>query len=125
MLKESRELVGCDVSKAYLQHERHGRIHYDNDDQCNAPVMRNTHNLRGGRATGCTLNKPHTRFPSFHATSRLLLSNSIFSTFFLMLLLFTSKVSMLSTAITQNNNNLCKNIQKKRVLPPGSCQWQE
>ena len=46
------ERVGCDVCKAYLQHERHGRIHDDNDDQCNAPVMGNTHDLRGGRAAG-------------------------------------------------------------------------
>ena len=46
------ERVGCDVCKAYLQHERHGRIHGDNDDQCNAPVMGNTHDLRGGRAAG-------------------------------------------------------------------------
>lgn len=69
-----RELVGCDVSKAYLQHERHSRIHYDNDDQCNAPVMGNTHDLSGGRAAGRVLNgTPHIRFLQHHATSQPLL----------------------------------------------------
>lgn len=61
------ENVGCAVSKAYLQHERHSHIHYDNDDQCHAPVVGNTHNLRGaGRALNAT---SHTHgFHQHHAT---------------------------------------------------------
>lgn len=50
------ESRGCGVSKAYLQHERHSSIRYDNDDQCGAPVVGNTHNLRGGRAAGTEVN---------------------------------------------------------------------
>lgn len=64
------ENVGCDVSKAYLQHERHSHIHYDNDDQCHAPVVGNTHNLRGaGRALNAT---PHTHTVSTNITQPLL-----------------------------------------------------
>lgn len=50
--KKDESHVGWDVWKSYLQYERHSRIGYDNDGQCHAPVMRNTHDLSGGRATG-------------------------------------------------------------------------
>lgn len=50
--KEDESHVGWYVWKSYLQYERHSRIGYDNDGQCHAPVMRNTHDLSGGRATG-------------------------------------------------------------------------
>lgn len=41
------EITECDVTKEYLQQERHGGIHYDDDDQCEAPVMGDTYDLRG------------------------------------------------------------------------------
>lgn len=66
------EDAGCDVSKVYLQYERHSCIHYDNGDQCHAPVVGNTHNLSGGRkSTEC--NTAHTLRTNINRTSQPLL----------------------------------------------------